>query len=625
MNSINRHSGCHVVLTLGGESTIGNSTLVYHWSGYEEEGNSRSLLNYIDQHAERLRRKYLAYIHDLGESRINHRRIVDHLTIDGEDSYWWMTLLAEKSIYKSSCIVDALRFFALAEIFQDEKPLQVELCGRYDSRLLQTLGDLCQQLGIPFKKERGVAIERFLRIPHLVRGILAVRHLGYRWKLRSSRSVEWNSGEHSALVVSYFAHLDAAALSEGRFHSHQWESLPELLLGNDLSVNWIHHYRYSGNSMQPEEALGRLEDFNAHKKNQPEKHAFLDSYISLAVIIRAVRHWGTMVWASIKLRDVWRSFQSKEASVNLWPLLKDDWMNSLRGSVAFQNALWVALFDKAMRTLPHQPIGFYLFEGQGWESAFVAAWKRYGHGKLIAVVHSTIRFWDLRYFHDQRTILDRQSLALPKPDKIAVNGPVAMGGYHDANYPDDYLVEVEAIRYTGLLPLIEQQDTGPFQHGGELQVLVLGEYGAPANRPLMQLLVELPKQIRSAIGFVVKSHPETPILNSEYPELDFELENRALIEIMQEYDVVYCGSATSASVDAYIAGRHVIVQKDAESLNFSPLRGVPGVYFVADSNALISAFRGVEEERTQPRQPCFWLDKGLPRWQRLLQQIEQKH
>ena len=43
---------------------------------------------------------FLAWIYELGETRIGDVRMVDHLALRPGFSYWWMTLLAEKKLWK---------------------------------------------------------------------------------------------------------------------------------------------------------------------------------------------------------------------------------------------------------------------------------------------------------------------------------------------------------------------------------------------------------------------------------------------------------------------------------------------------------------------------------------------
>src|ERR1700722_14534578 len=70
------------------------------WQSYSEHDFLLSVPRYVEHHAERLRKKYLAFIHDLGEYHIAGKRVVDHMNMGDGFSLWWMTTLAEKSPLK---------------------------------------------------------------------------------------------------------------------------------------------------------------------------------------------------------------------------------------------------------------------------------------------------------------------------------------------------------------------------------------------------------------------------------------------------------------------------------------------------------------------------------------------
>jgi len=56
----------------------------YTWDGYSEQNTVCSLYRYVEAHAERLRGKYLSWIHELGQSRIKQKSLIDHLVLRGE-------------------------------------------------------------------------------------------------------------------------------------------------------------------------------------------------------------------------------------------------------------------------------------------------------------------------------------------------------------------------------------------------------------------------------------------------------------------------------------------------------------------------------------------------------------
>ncbi len=74
------------------------------------------LTNFVELHDQELRSKYLAFICNLGNFNINGKRIVKHMEVVPNFSFWWMTTLAEKSFYKSPYIKDCLKLLALEKI-----------------------------------------------------------------------------------------------------------------------------------------------------------------------------------------------------------------------------------------------------------------------------------------------------------------------------------------------------------------------------------------------------------------------------------------------------------------------------------------------------------------------------
>ena len=153
--------------------------------------------------------------------------------------------------------------------------------------------------------------------------------------------------------------------------------------------------------------------------------------------------------------------------------LHKDWEDSWMGPVAMQNILWLHLFDKMLRSLPQQQVGLYLMENQGWERISLYFWHKHAHGTLIGVPHSTIRYWDLRYFdtHTAKTLSD-----LPNPDLIAVNGVHAWQMLNNASYPMRHCVQVEALRYQYLNKPIQTQQKKIFldeENYSSLEIILL--------------------------------------------------------------------------------------------------------------------------------------------------------
>ena len=120
-------------------------------------------------------------------------------------------------------------------------------------------------------------------------------------------------------------------------------------------------------------------------------------------MIKVLLDWTRIQFFHFRLgRKIGYSLESHQYGW-LWPILKKDWCDSMTGVTAMNNILLIHLFDRLMSVVPHQEQGYYLSENQSWERAFVHAWRKHRHGRIIGVAHSTIRYWDLRYYDESMT------------------------------------------------------------------------------------------------------------------------------------------------------------------------------------------------------------------------------
>ena len=601
------------------------------WRSYDQHGSISSIPQYLEDHADRLREKYLAFIHELGERQIGGKRIVDHLDMGDGFSLWWMTRVAEKSPFKSRRIYGCLRLLALEEMLLESGISAVTLASD-DHMLARAIGRLCENLGLGFRVEttrkplRGSAMRRLYEaLPSPLKGLISLRHYIARWPLRRTRNPQWSGGRDSVFFCSYFIHLDPALGARGRFFSRHWESLPRILHERGIKTNWIQLFILSAVVPKLTTGLEWLRRFNGDAANQG-CHAFLDGYFSLSTAAKALKTWLRLNAVSWKLRNVESVFSVAQSAVWLWPLLQEDWYDSVTGPTAVANCLALELFDCALADMPHQQAGFYLYENQGWEKALLRAWRKHGHGKLIGVQHSTTPFWHLYNFDDPRSRDPNGVCPLPSPDLFAVNGPAARNAFVDSGYPAGKLVDTEALRYLNLLPLLAT-DAGGSRVRDEspdaarpVRVLVLGDMIAESTRNFLVLVSRAVKLLPQGCELTFKPHPGYAVDLSEYPDLAALETTESLHKILDRYDVAIAANSTSASLDAFLGGLHVIVDRSGNDLNLSALRGQPGVAFVSTpqemANSLMALHSG--SRPANERGNFFFLDAALPRWQALL-------
>ena len=604
----------------------GHAGLIYRWYGYSENNSAYSLLRYVEIHGERLRRKYLAWIHELGESRIHGKRLIDHLVLEDGLSYWWMTLFVEKNLWKSPSIIDAIRLLALEEIVVQQKPGKLRLVS-VNRRLHEVLSGLCQNLGIAYEWERlpdqsrpGLSIRGIYRaLPQSVTALISLaRYLRIRWPLRQADKLGWFGGDRSLFFCSYFFHMVSKLAEEGHFHSRYWEGLHGLMGRLGLSGNWLQLYYPHDAVPNPRVAMDWVQRFNQQRLEQGF-HSFLDAYLCWRIVLRVLRRWLKLTLISWHLSGIKHAFRPPGSQFSLWPLMRGDWHTSMRGPVAISNLLWIELFDRALHDLSHQKKGLYLCENQAWERALIHAWRKHRHGQLIAVEHSTVRFWDLRYFTDPRTVRSSDPYPMPQADLMALNGKAAVDAYLSVDYPKEAIVECEALRY-GYLNDIRPWHSSRQAMEGPIRVLILGDFLPSGTIKMLQLLEAAVSHISVLATYTVKPHSNFMVKSEDYPSLHVKIVMDPLGEILHDYDIAYSGNMTAAAVDAYLVGLPVVVMLDETELNFSPLRGQSDVRFVSTPEELAEVFETASQGiATNPdRNEFFFLDPELSRWTRIL-------
>ena len=394
-------------------------------------------------------------------------------------------------------------------------------------------------------------------------------------------------------------------------------------------INWLHHYLPSPNIQSPKEAALLMRGLNS-KFNLQESHKFVESFFSYGILWKTLKRWLWLNFVSWRLGQIKRNFKVESSHANLWPLLKNDWKNSIVGPYAINCSLWIDLFDKAMSEIPRQNLGLFLWENQGWEVALIKAWNKYGHGIFIGVPHATICFWHLNNFEDPRIFNENGSLQKPMPNFWAVNGPMAWKNLSDGGMPSSRKRRVEALRFSYLSEIrCERHKRVNLDNHHDAtdakRLLVLGDFTASQTHKMLRCVEGASRMMHEKIEVIFKPHPVCAIERSSHPFLDFSIKLSPLNELLREFDIAFVGGSSSVALDAMLSGLSVCVYRDEAELNHSPLRGIEGIDFA--SNAIeLSQFLLDQNDKKTPRDldEFFWINKKLPLWGALILEFDNK-
>jgi surface carbohydrate biosynthesis protein (TIGR04326 family) len=587
------------------------------WQKFSTSTDVISVPEYLEKNSESLRKKYVSFIYELANKKIGNKTIINHLAYDDNFSFWWMTHVAEKSPFKSTEIYNCLCLLALEEILQGKKFDQISLVSP-NVRLAKALGKYCSKIDVSFKfqkknkkNENSLLRNIYNILPYPVRGLVSFRHLVYRWTLKKTKQTQWFSDPDSIFFCTYFYNLDEEAGDNGVFYSRQWEKLPEFFQANGKRNNWLHLFLTTPGSPDKKTGVEWFGEFNSHSDKQGV-HSFLESYLSFSLILKVFKQWLLLNIVNWHLGSVKNYFTCSNSNMSLWPFLENDWKTSITGPISVSNCLWIELFDEAMKNIPHQKNGLYLWENQGWECALLYTWRKHEHGNIIGVQHATVRFWGLNNFDDPRCFLPERKMSKPIPDKLAVNGTAAWDEFINMGYPLNNLEKVEAARFQYLLNY-KDNDIEQKKNTRCKRILVLGDFSLVNTNKMLECLELGSETSILDLDITLKPHPSCDINVEKYKKI--KKTSKSLSLILYGFDIVLSSNSTSAALDAYLAGLSVIVFLDEKDFNYSPLRGAKGVEFVVGPEELVNAIKSIDVKSYNAQvDDYFWLDDNFKKW-----------
>jgi len=548
--------------------------------------------------------------------------MVDCLKIRPGLSYWWMTLLAEKCNWaKSPNIEDAIRIFAFDRWVGSRHVHRIKLVST-KPELARSLDLWCKIKNIVFEwkhesqnsKRASQKKKMYAALPQSIQATgWLLRYVVQRLPLKGTGLRQWKNGYGDILFVSYLLNLLPKDIQKGKYNCSYWGNLPKSLSKQKYYTRWLHHYIPNTLLPNAKKAEISLKKFNCAAK-ETQSHASLESFLNFKVIFRTFRDWVKIVFYG------WRFEKTLiRAFGYLGPLFINDWRKSFFGISATSNLLYLNLLEEAMRTLPKQRLGFYLQENQPWEVALIYAWRKAGHGTLVGVPHSAVRFWDLRYFSDPRNFGNTPKHTIPKPDLVAVNGPLMKNEFLKARYPKTQIVQVEALRYLHL-EKHRKCIQNNCQKKSILRLLVFGEYLDVDNQRILSVLATALPFINKNILITFKPHPASPINLTNYSGLKVTQTSKPVSEILDQHDVALSGPVTTAAVEAYSFGLPVVTICNSSALNLSPLKQVKGVHFVNDSEELSTFLNSITpvSKRRSNKKMFFNLNKTLKSWGKII-------
>ncbi len=618
-----------IIISDTNNHSVGDNDLLLIWNDFtisKNNANVISIPDFIETNSEFLKENYLAWIFEFGNSIVRNKSIIQKLKIRDNLSYWWMTNLALKKNAFSSPpgITDAIKLLAFEKIAKDISFQEILYLGSNKSILL-ILKNWCKINSKIFNSSH-IKHQKFIYNNLIIYNLVSViktlvwffYYIIRQFPFLVLNNHKQKKNSNTVTFFNYFDNLDKSYVNNNQFKSLYWGNLKNITDLYNLKQDWVHLFITSDTCPNPNSALRLLKN-NSDKNTS---HEFMEGSLTLGILFRTIKDYFKIFSFGLRILNVKYLFSPEDSNLNFWPLFSREWNDSFYGKTAFENALYINLFEKILISdFSGKHIGVYLQENQAWEIAMISAWERGGNGNLIGFPHSSVRFWDLRYFYDKRTHDDLSDLKVPSPTLFAVNSKLTFNLFKFSGYNIMKLFEVEALRYISLSNLMYNQTNSIKLKDEYFKILIIGDYYLVTTLSLINCLLESLINFDIKYKILYKPHPNCGEIGDLLIKNNVKIVEISLIDALELCDVVFSSNSTSGSIDAILYGKPVITLFDPCYLNLSPFKGTNDVYFVKSANELSLILLKLSIEYCQLSRDAikllFNLDDKLSGWNRL--------
>lgn len=595
------------------------------WKDYSQNSNDQelSIPAWIAQNQDFVRDKYLSWIRNGYQRLKSNPELYKKIQLGSVINYFQLTPFMEMNLFnKSPQIASILRLIAFEAWAEEMTLLSIEYAGD-DGLISKSFEDFAARNQIAFRSEVPTTpyVNLFQRIVSWSRlyigAIKSPVWIFLKWMkslpLHGLHVELWKMNNNNLTFYSYYAHFLHTNSSRSEFESAYWGNLPTYVKSVGIHSNWIHL------SPAREGFLDALEKRKVLKKwsngDNSQIHLALESFLSLKIMISTIVGW-------LRIRShaqVIKQFLTSQSttSFDFWPHFESEFERYLSGVGLIDNLLMFELVRSSVRTNSLSNLTLYLYEGQPWEKVLNSVSAQIQNGLPIAVQHSTVRFWDLRYFQHSLERFEESELETYFPRKVIVNGDLAVNML--GNRPQHQeLIRLESLRYKRNSPKRRN-----FVNLSErISPLILGSFLPEDNDYILRLLDESASEL-AGIEFTFKPHPLSikPFLSKKIP---ISYSSQELFCLLQGATHVLIGSSTSAVMEVIEADVPFVVFSPPSLVNLSPLNGVAGVKFLNAPHQLIEFLTNPSQEFSRGLTIGNLVTEhaDLDLWKRFLQQFK---
>lgn len=569
-----------ILNSINKSSPLNRNVILWNSKFEDDKKNIYSVLIKLESKKESYRKQFYDFIFSVSKTKVLNNTLEKLLELEDGLSFFWFSSLGQRNIFENPKILELLKFFALEEIIEDKKISNLNLNLNLEKSTHKQLIEFLEVKKIKFCAINTPKKNNYFENRNVLYGLV------YSLYFYSTRINFLNNRRSNSKIALFDFLIEKRKIS----YSKYFTLLPKLLLRKNKKFEFSHlFYRKDFKNLFQT-------DFNFFSKTDH----IIDREINLTILIKVLKNLHILYKKkNILLKDL-NSFYDEKSRVNFNKLLKDNFIQSLTDKSVIRGLFYNELIKKYLTKNKSLKIGIYPMENQPWENILVSNWKKIKKDKIYGMVHTTVRFWDLRMYYGENYKIIDQIL----PEKILSNSIYSTRNLIEGGFNQEMIIETEALRY--LNKYNKEVKTN------QNKILICGDFSEKINKDLVQFNNKL-LQDNFDVDFL--QHPTA----NKRLEISNEIYG-SLIEILNEYSIVITSSISSSAVDAYEGSKFVFQFVDEEGLNFSVLKGFENVVFFNNYEKLLEEIKNLKLVE-KPVNKYFNSDTNLNMWEIFINNI----
>ena len=586
------------------------------WNEKSDKENIISVPTYLDENKKKIRENLLELSHECSIYNINNKSILEHLEIDSDFSYWWFTILGQLEPFANGkSIYDLMKLLCLSDILKKNMNNQIYLNVKNKKNFFIINQVLHHYKIVNISKSFlfSSILEYFNKLPDIL--IFLVGLLKFTWL--SIKKINLNFQKKSEVItekeIYMFDILAHYKVESNIFKSGYWSDLKEYLDQKDLNVEWNHIYFKSSKNLKLSDMVSLCSKYD--KKINSNAHSIIDSNISLKDYLKTVKKvFILLIKYKIIIKKNSNNIFNTDKNKNKWNyfnVIEPEFQKSIIGLRSFINIYFFILMENKILKIKNKPICFFIQENQPWEYSLNYFWKKHINNKIVGVPHTTIPYFDFRYFFHKKTFgLWGYQPCLP--EIMAINGDDMQLKLNEFNFIPSKLFKVEALRYNYLKNFdIKRKKINKIK-----KMLIIGDLVKDITLKHIEFIQKWYYEYKPEVDILFRPHPAAII--NDYKDYSFiKFSNESLLEDINNCDLFCVNNTTSAAADIYAMGLPLITYNELDRINFSPISSSVDHGIVSDIESFNQCFETIINIESIPKN-YFDLNSDIPAWKSLI-------